>query len=259
MTKDKAPIMSKERDKPWYERSFRQDYLTIYSHRDFSEAKKHIDLFEEIIPVRRGMTILDLGCGFGRHTLELSRRHYRAVGLDLSDYLLKHAMEQSKTENSLVRFVLADMRAIPFIGCFDAILNIFTSFGYFDTDEENFQVIRQAFNALNEKGWLFFDYMNTERVLSELEPKSETNRNGMHIIQERAYKPDTKRIEKTITVSDKLGLRSYRESVRAYSRRELYHFFEQAGFSCKYELGDYKGRPFDVKSARLVMIGQKNV
>ncbi len=259
MTKGKAPIMSKKRDKPWYERSFRQDYLTIYSHRDFSEAKKHIDLFENTVPVRRGMTILDLGCGFGRHTLELSRRNYRGVGLDLSDYLLKHAVEQAKTENSIARFVLADMRAIPFVGRFDAILNIFTSFGYFDTDGENFQVIRQAFNALNEKGWLFFDYMNTERVLSELEAKSEMNRNGMYIVQERHYNPGTKRIEKNITVSDKLGLRSYRESVRAYSRQELTHFFKQAGFSCKEELGDYNGIPFTSKSARFILIGQKNV
>ncbi len=244
--------------KPWYEHAFKEDYLTIYSHRGSAEARKHIDLFDKVIPAHTGMKVLDLGCGFGRHSLELAKRRYRVVGLDLSNDLLNHAVEQNRLQAQNVQFVRADMRTIPFVNCFHAVINAFTSFGYFETDKENSRVIREIAAALQPKGWLFFDYMNANLVLNTLKPKSEIKRNGMYILQERNYNPNTKRIEKSITIRDKLGVRAYQESVRAYAYEELLAFLQEAGFSCKNVFGDYRGNSFTKKSARCIIIGQKN-
>src|SRR5207248_726507 len=121
----------------WFEEWFGEDYLHIYQHRDETEAERAIELIATNLAGRRIDTVLDLACGAGRHTRVLRERWW-TVGLDLSMSLLKLARKESDD----APYVRADMRELPFgDSSFDLVVNLFTSFGYFDDDSEHVRVL----------------------------------------------------------------------------------------------------------------------
>ncbi len=125
----------------WYKEWFGEDYLELYSHRDESEAEEHVGFVERHLAGPKPRAVLDLACGAGRHTAALRRRGYRTLGVDLSLTLLVRA-------EGLPR-VAGDMRRLPFAAeSFDWVLNFFTSFGYFESERENFQVLEEAVRVL---------------------------------------------------------------------------------------------------------------
>ena len=127
---------------PWYKEWFGEEYLELYSHRDDSEAEEHADFVErQLGGGARPTAVLDLACGAGRHTAALRRRGYRTLGLDLSLTLLARMRTQGLPR------VSGDMRRLPFQAeSFDWVLNFFTSFGYFERERENFQVLEEIVN-----------------------------------------------------------------------------------------------------------------
>jgi SAM-dependent methyltransferase len=148
----------------WYKEWFGEEYLGLYSHRDEQEAEAHVDFVERQLGHPRPRAVLDLACGAGRHTAALRRRGYRTVGVDLSLTLLAHA-------GGLQR-VAGDMRCLPFAaGSFDWVLNFFTSFGYFEKERENFQVLEEIVRVLAPRGRFLIDIMNTASTLRHLQPR----------------------------------------------------------------------------------------
>ena len=137
----------------WYEEWFGEDYLKVYLHRDEDEANSQVDFAEKVLPLKSSWRILDLGCGSGRHALELSQRGYHVTCLDLSSVLLSLAKQKSQGESCCLRLVRADMRHIPFSNVFDAVLSFFTTFGYFKKDEENLQTLKSIQEALKPGGY----------------------------------------------------------------------------------------------------------
>ena len=118
----------------WYEKWFGQDYLDVYTHRSEKEAEEFINTLEKILSLKPEQKLLDLCCGTGRYSLALAQRGFAVTGLDLSSSLIDFAKKRSKELGVKVDFIVRDMRNIPFSGYFDGILNMFTSFGYFDAD-----------------------------------------------------------------------------------------------------------------------------
>ncbi|HEV3457448.1 MAG TPA: class I SAM-dependent methyltransferase [Thermoanaerobaculia bacterium] len=148
----------------WYKEWFGEEYLGLYSHRDEQEAEAHIDFVERVLGEPRPRAVLDLACGAGRHTAVLRRRGYRTLGVDLSLTLLAHARR--------LPCVAGDMRCLPFrAGGFDWVLNFFTSFGYFETERENFQVLEEIVRVLAPCGRFLIDIMNTANTLRHLQPR----------------------------------------------------------------------------------------
>jgi trans-aconitate methyltransferase len=148
----------------WYREWFGEEYLGLYSHRDEQEAEAHVDFVERQLRHPRPRAVLDLACGAGRHTAALRRRGYRTVGVDLSLTLLAHA-------GGLPR-AAGDMRCLPFAaGSFDWVLNFFTSFGYFEKERENFQVLEEIVRVLAPRGRFLIDIMNTASTLRHLQPR----------------------------------------------------------------------------------------
>src|SRR5699024_1650708 len=132
----------------------------LYAHRDEDEAERHVDFVVAHLPASP-RAVLDLACGGGRHTAALRRRGYRALGVDLSLVLLAHSP-------SLPR-VAVDMRRLPFSDrSFDWVLNFFTSFGYFDDEEENFRVLAEMARTLSPGGGFLLDLLNLDVTLASL-------------------------------------------------------------------------------------------
>lgn len=243
----------------WYEQWFGEDYLTVYAHRDEEEARAQVDFAERVLNPPKGGRILDLCCGNGRHAVELSRRGYRVTGLDLSPVLLEAACERARDQKVEVEFVRCDMRQIPGEETFDAVVNFFTSFGYFDRDEENAAVLRGIARALVPEGGFLLDYLNRDYVVRHFVGRDEQEREGMRVIQERRIDPVESRVHKRLTLIKGDQQTVYSESVRMYVYPEMARMIADAGLRIERVYGNHEGDPLTIDSPRMILVGRRPV
>lgn len=232
----------------WFHEWFGEEYLELYSYRDDDEAKQQVAFFREHCGAVHG-PLLDLACGTGRHIAELRAAGYRAVGCDLSYVMLR----TGRAEYGPLPVARADMRALPFCSSsFAGLVNFFTSFGYFATEEENALVVQEMARVL-EKGAVFlFDYLNLHR---ELEKLVQREARGDDVTIERWFDAKDRSFNKRITI----GPKRYLERVRGYDLDEISMMFTTAGLTIRAAFGDFLGAAFDEKrSPRLILVGTKN-
>jgi SAM-dependent methyltransferase len=235
----------------WFEAWFGEDYLRIYQHRDETEAEHVVDLIARFLEGRDIRSVLDLGCGAGRHSKALCERWW-TVGLDLSAALLKIA----RREILDAPYVRADMRELPFAsGSFDLVVNLFTSFGYFEDDRENERVLVCVCDTLRPGGTLVIDFLNASQVRSDLVPYDERVENGVTIEQTRAISPDDRFVEKTIRLRER-G-KEYIERVRLLTPGDLERMLEVAGFAIAARMGDYAGGQWSEASPRTILFASR--
>ncbi|EMT53889.1 class I SAM-dependent methyltransferase [Brevibacillus borstelensis] len=240
----------------WFERSFREDYVLVYKHRDDASADKEIANLLERLPIKRSGRVLDLCCGSGRHSRALARRGYEVVGVDLSNVLLQLANEQKILPN--LHFYQYDMRHIPFREEFDIVVNLFTSFGYFSSDEENAQVVQNMALALKSGGEVVIDYLNPAFVEANLVPHSEKEVGGLLIEEERWLEAGF--VKKRIVVKDKgaAETRVYQEQVRLFTVEEMTAMLQKAGFVNIQTFGNYQFEPYQAAdSPRMIFFAVK--
>jgi SAM-dependent methyltransferase len=246
-----AVMTSGPQEADWFEEWFGEDYLRIYQHRDEQEAEHAIELIAANLPGRDVNTVLDLGCGAGRHTKVLFERWW-TVGLDLSMALLKEARRESPD----APYVRADMRELPFADeSFDLVVNLFTSFGYFDDDREHARVLSCVRSAMRQGGTFVIDFLNASQVRRDLVPYDERTENGVTIEQRRVITPDDRFVEKTITLRG--TEKEYIERVRLLSAADLEEMLKAAGFEVLKSFGDYSGVGWSEDSPRTILFASR--
>lgn len=245
----------------WYKKWFSDKlYLEIYNKRNFEEAAIFVNLMQRELKVPTTSKVLDICCGAGRHSIELARRGFDVTGFDLSEFLIKEATKNLKKipeKNLKVKFLIKDMRNFNFKKKFDVAVNIFSSFGYFDNDKENFRVFYNCNKSLKSKGLFVFDFINSDFLLKNLISISADIIIGKKIVQKR-------RIENGFVIKDIYinGDRkpSYSEILRLYSPYDIIDAMDVKGFKVIKIFGDYYGNKFSKsKSSRLIIFAKKNV
>lgn len=243
-------------DMDWFERSFREDYLLVYQHRDDISADREVANLLNHLPIAQSGRVLDLCCGSGRHSRAFARRGYEVVGVDLSPVLLELAKEQNTYEH--LQFFQYDMRSIPFENEFDIVVNLFTSFGYFVDEADNHQVVKNMAKALKSGGQVVIDYLNPSYVRANLVPHSQREINGL-LIEEKRWLEDGF-VKKEITVRDVEAEepRRYLEQVRLYEADQLRAMLLEAGFEQISLYGDYDySRYQQERSPRMIFYAVK--
>ena len=246
----------------WYKTAFRYDYLRVYPHRNDEEARRQVDFLVDKVDVLPSCEVLDLGCGDGRHSLELTRRGFRVTGLDLSEELLERARRRTADEGLDITFIQGDMRDPPAVRAFDLVVNFFTSFGYFREDSENARVLEAISRALRPGGCFLMDYLNREYVISTLVPSDRRTVEGMEVEQRRWITGDPTaagshvRINKQVRIREGGAERSYDESVRMYALEELEAMMDRAGLMVTQTFGDFDGRPVGGDAPRNILVGR---
>ncbi|HET6400156.1 MAG TPA: methyltransferase domain-containing protein [Candidatus Kapabacteria bacterium] len=242
----------------WYKDWFRDaNYSVVYEHRDEIEAEQMLDLIERCVghdPARR---VLDVGCGSGRHTIAFAKRGYADVtGIDLSPALLAEGRKEAARLELPIRFIESDMREIP-EETFDLALNLFTSFGYFESDEDNSAVILRAANHLAKGGWFVLDFLNSHWVREHFVAHDErVAQNGTHVEQTRWI--ENNRIEKRLLLRNNFEAKEYIESVRLFELSDFERMFSNAGLTIRHLFGTYAGSAFDPDtSPRLIMFAER--
>lgn len=238
----------------WYEESFGEDYLIVYRHRDFGGAQQEVKQMIDWLGLHPGAKVLDLCCGMGRHSLALRREGYEVTGVDLSEVLLREARKQPGAEE--VTWVRSDMRQLPLEGGFDAVVNLFTSFGYFERDEEQLKVLREIWRMLKPGGQFIIDYLNPAHVVRHLVPHS-TREDRDCLIDERRRIEDGY-VKKDIRLTSKTGgePRLYHERVKLYPLEQFRRMIEAAGLLLTAVHGSYKEDAYDPEeSPRMIFTG----
>ncbi|MGI6113805.1 MAG: class I SAM-dependent methyltransferase [Mahellales bacterium] len=243
----------------WYEKSFGKDYLKVYSHRNDELARKEVDAIIKVLDIKKDEYIMDLCCGSGRHSISLAQLGYRVLGVDLSEYLLKIARARARSqriEKGWVEFKRHDMRSLPYHQLFDVVLNLFTSFGYFSDDKENFGVIMEISKVLKKNGRVLLDYLNPNHVRNNIVPFSYKRVDGLFVKESRWIENNT--INKKIIIGDKYQWKTYTERVKLYTLDDFKAMFRAADLKITKVYGSYslEGYHKDT-SPRILILGTK--
>ncbi len=246
----------------WFESWFNHPlYLEVYSHRDQDEAARCIRTILSLSGLDRKdpatIAILDIACGAGRHAHELARLGYRVTGNDLSPFLLEEARKEALHCKLQLELTCCDMRCIPDLDRFDLVVQLFTSFGYFDVKDEDSVVLGKVYSALKQGGWYVLDLINPVHLKRTLVSETRRTSPKLTILEERAFNED--RITKTITITPQTGEKlRFSESVRLYPKEEIYALLQEAGFSVINIAGNYQGDTFaENDSPRMLIFCRK--
>ncbi|GAA4952901.1 class I SAM-dependent methyltransferase [Algibacter agarivorans] len=230
----------------WFDTPF---YHILYKDRNDTEAHAFMDTLTDYLNIPESGTVLDLACGKGRHALYLNKIGYDVTGVDLSENSIAFAKQ---FENHRLRFDVHDM-CTPYHKQFDAVFNLFTSFGYFDDDADNLRTIASIKAELNDFGFGVIDFMNSEFVIDNLVPEEVKTVDGIDFHLKRYVEDGYIIKDITFTADDRLY--NFQERVRGFTLADFESLFEQAGVYLLDVFGDYKLNKFNAKtSERLVMI-----
>jgi SAM-dependent methyltransferase len=246
---DNNKVLEKQKD--WFESWFDTTYYhTLYQHRDDSEAQLFIDRLIDFLQPKKDAKILDLACGKGRHAFHLAQKALQVTGVDLSKENIVMARE---FEQENLQFFEHDMREVFQPKAFDYILNLFTSFGFFDNDEAHAKTIRNLAKGLKDKGVFVFDFLNFYQVEANLIPIETKTIDGITFNIKRFIKNGF--IHKQIDFDADGQAWSFEERVRGLTVEELEIMFKKAGLEILHTFGDYELNGFNRKSKRLILIG----
>jgi SAM-dependent methyltransferase len=238
--------------KDWFTDWFNTPYYHIlYKDRNDDEAQlfmKHITTF---LNLPKKTHILDLPCGRGRHSVFLNSLGYKVTGGDLAANSIKLA---KKFENESLNFKVHDMRA-AFNNKYDAVFNLFTSFGYFEDDREDILILNNIKQSLKKDGFFVFDFLNAEKVKLNLVSKETKIVNSITFNIRREIKNGF--ILKHISFFADGKNHSYTEKVKYLDLNKMMAFFDEVGFTITNIFGDYGLNTFEAKTSdRLILIAK---
>lgn len=242
---------------PWYDEFFDEYYNKTYTHLNRERTSREVDLIIDALEMTKEDLILDMPCGFGRHSIELTRRGYRVTGMEYNQSQIDRAKELMKTEGVRFEIIQADMRDIPHHNRYDKLYNYFTSFGYFD-DQDNEKTLGSFHRALKPGGMLLIEMANRDWVIRNFQPSNVTHtEDGGFFLEERKYDTMTGRSTGIHTLIQSDGKTIVRKlEHRMYCSHELIEMFKRRGFEVVKLLGD-NNREFKMFDCRLCVVGRK--
>jgi len=241
----------------WWRKYFSEDYLKLYKH-DKGESSREALAVIRMLQLQPGEKILDLACGFGRHSLVLAEKGFAVTGYDLSESFLKKARELADSLAIGLDLKQGDMRDIPYENEFDAVINMFTAFGFFDREEEDLKVLKGVYKALKPGGQFLMDIVNREYALSQTLARRWTRENDMYMLEERFFDYFRSRLElvnRLIFPSGEIREATY--SIRLYTLTEMLEFFNKAGLVLTDVYGDFNGAFYNAESPRMILVTSK--
>lgn len=227
-TSKHAPV----RRTAWWEEIFTEEYFRTLPLGFHKQTQRESKFITESLGVGEGGAILDLCCGFGRHTLELAKRGYDMAGLDLSLPLLQKALNEAQRRNLSIKFIHGDVRELNFLEIFDGIFNFQTSFGYFD-DRTNYNIFKGVFRALKPGGRFLIELVNRDYVVQELPLRVWWEGTDCLFLEEVSFNFDRSVLHTKRSFIYDDGRPPWEQNIhiRLYSRHELNRMLESAGFN----------------------------
>jgi SAM-dependent methyltransferase len=234
----------------WFDTEY---YHVLYQNRDEAEALNFLSRLCSHLELGQGAKVADIACGKGRHSRVLSSFGCTVFGFDLSENSIEYAKSKATESES---YFVQDIRE-PFLAKdFDAAMNLFTSFGYFDTQEEDEVTLRNISDMLKPGAYFVQDYLNGQHIVSDLPVSGAKTAQGMAFSWTKEFKAPY--IVKSISVDDAGKEHLFQEKVKVYSMEEMKALHVQSGLIPLHVYGNYDLEPYVAgTSPRIIIISQK--
>jgi SAM-dependent methyltransferase len=245
----------------WFEdESFWSElYPFMFPEERFHFAEEQIEKILALVGYEEG-AVLDLCCGPGRHSLALAKRGIQVAAVDRSEFLLRRAKEEAAKSNLEIEFVLDDMRHFVSDQSFSLILNLFTSFGYFDDIEDDLKVLQNAYRSLKPGGAMVIDVFGKEPLARKYQATNSTKfGDEVMLIQRNEICEDWTRCRNEWILVKGATARTFNFQTRLYSGQEMKDILRKAGFEEVKVFGDLDGNEYGVDAARLIAVGRKTL
>jgi SAM-dependent methyltransferase len=245
---------------PWYETFFGEDYLDIYRD-SFPEehTAAQVDGIVSLLDLPAGAKILDLACGHGRHAIPLAKRGLDVTGFDLSEVFLDRARAEADAQGVSVHWIQGDMRELPFEDEFDAVINIFTAFGYFEDPEDDVRTLKRVRRALKPDGRFLLEILHRDGLVGRFEREgAHKTTKGDIVFHQRDWDLVNNVLKDEMTLIRPDGSRSsYTTAVRIPSLHEFLRLFRDAGLEPVAWYGGLDGTPLGLSSHRLAILSRR--
>ena len=251
--------MQEEQAKIWYEdESFWKIFApTMFNQERLDVTAEEIDKVIKLLGIEKDAKILDLCCGIGRHSLELTRRGYSIVGVDLTEEYLAKACKQAGSEGLDIEFVRDDMRKFCQPESFDAVINMFTAFGYFEDSADNKRVLENIYCSLRKGGKLLMDMAGKEVVARIWRQRDWHEQDGRIFLRETKISQNWSWAENKWMMLEDGKVQEFNFGHRIYSAVELSGLLTDCGFSSISIYGDLAGADYDHNAKRLIAVAIK--
>jgi SAM-dependent methyltransferase len=249
----------KRRGKPWFEEVFDEDYLRTLPFLTPQATQAEALMAIESLGISAGSSVLDVGCGYGRHAMELAARGYHVVGVDLSLPLLLRGADEAQRRGLDINFVHADMREMDFDAQFDGAYCLFSTFGYFD-DETNKKVASLICKALKPGAKLILEMLNRDYVIGDLPARVWWEGDGCVVLEEVEFNYFSSRVQSKRSVVFDDGRQVEQEiSVRVYSLHEVGKLLHAAGLRVLEVSGGMaaRGRFLGNRSREIIVVAER--
>ena len=223
-------------------------YPFLFTESKLEAAEAEIESVLELVGLEHG-NVLDLACGPGRHSIALAKRGFRVTGVDLSSFLLRKARERARAEGVDVEWVQEDMRHFGRPDSFDLVVSLFTSFGYFESRDDDLAVLCNVHRSLRSGGALVIEIAGREALARGFQPTtSKELADGSLLVERHEVVDDWTRIRNHWTVIEHGTATTFRFEVAIYSGQELKDLLRKAGFSNVHLYGAYDGREYGLEA-----------
>jgi SAM-dependent methyltransferase len=244
----------------WFEDDefWRDFYPYIFSAERFAAAPAEVSSTMALAQCAGG-GLLDLCCGPGRHSVEFARRGFHVTGVDRSPFLLDRAREHATQSGVSIEFIKEDMRNFVRPANFDLACSLFTSFGYFEDEQDNLRVLRNLYLSLKDSGVLVVEVLGKERLARVWKDTMCTElEDGSLMFQRPQIRDDWTRIRSEWTLVKDGRARSFTFEHTVYSGRELKDGLLSCGFNQVQLFGDQQGSPYGLDAQRLIAVARKS-
>lgn len=254
--------MEETPSKPWYVAFFEGDYRYLYENQPGvgeERTRLQVDFIERTLALPQGAQVLDLCCGWGRHAIPLAQRGFRVAGLDLSASHLELAAREADRAGVHLDLVRSDMRLIPFTQQFDAVINLFTAWGYLETEQEDQKVLDAISGALKPGGFFLIDLINRDYLMRNYIARHwESLQDSVLVLYDRSFDPKTSRNDVRMVLVQPDGTRRETgHSLRVYTLTEMIGMLKAAGLTFREVWGAFDGSPFTMDKSRMIVLAQK--
>jgi len=246
-------------EKPWHEDdAFWLESLPIlFPESRIREAYREVEQLLSLARLPAGAAVLDLCCGIGRHSLELARRGFRVTGVDRTRLYLDRAEAAADQQELSLELIQEDMRRFRREESYDCVINLFTSFGYFQDPEEDRTAAQNMYACLRPGGVLVMQLMSKEVLARIFRPRDWHEQDGILVLEERKVRQGWAWIESRWTLIGANQRVALDLSHRLYAGSELSVLLRGCGFSGVELYGDMEASPYDEKAERLVVVARK--
>jgi len=241
----------------WWKKFFDEPYGKAILESFEERAPEEVNFIEDVLSLPKNAKILDLCCGLGRHSIELAKRGYEVIGVDVTSQYLETARNKAKEKGIKVDFIESDMRDISFHEEFNAVINMFTSFGFFEEDKDNLKVFLNVSNALKPEGKFLIDVINRDWIIRNYRERDWRETDEGLVLEIRRFDL-TRSINYGKQVIIRGGKRIEKDApLRMYSFHELKSMLESVGLKVIASYGGFKKEELTFDSMRMKIVSQK--